>query len=312
MKKLTQNIAAGETVIFPSCKTFVFIQSVEPVDFKFITLFNRIDRQIEGFSDTFSVTAANYFLRIEVFSEVAQEITVVLIEDSHVEYKPLRDHVKVTDGCIKVVNTGNYPVQVGGKYCLPVMLGPDHVKYSGDFGGIPWDFITDDRRGTNLNVWCPLFSKSQYSDSTNWFLDKISITSSIDTCLEIWHYYVYSTGQYHGFSDYKNCSYHNMKYSTAISNYRRVYYKDVTRTSLEATDDLIISRPLKANVLTEFTPNVPFFMGRTNNTTGHKQFLSITTKDVCEFSLHLEGLSFVDSPTNDVLKNMNNQPVCTL
>jgi len=97
MKKFTYNMTAGITYSFPSCKTFVFLRTDYDVSFKFISLWNKIDKEIEGFKDSFSITAEEYFLQIRVVSSVNQEVSAILIDDSKVQYQPIMGEVTISN-----------------------------------------------------------------------------------------------------------------------------------------------------------------------------------------------------------------------
>jgi hypothetical protein len=97
MKKFTYNATAGITYSFPSCKTFVFLRSDHDVSFKFISLWNKIDKEIEGFKDSFSITAKDYFLQVRVVSSTNQEISAILIDDDKINYQPIMGEVTIAN-----------------------------------------------------------------------------------------------------------------------------------------------------------------------------------------------------------------------
>ena len=107
MKKFTYNMTAGITYSFPSCKTFVFLRTDYDVSFKFISLWNKVDKEIEGFKDSFSITADEYFLQVRVVSSVDQEVSAILIDDAKVLYQPIMGEVTISNTPL--------PVQISGQ-----------------------------------------------------------------------------------------------------------------------------------------------------------------------------------------------------
>ena len=322
MRKITQNITAGGKVVYPGCKTFVFLTCAEPVSFNFITVFNRIERTIEDFSDTFSVTAKNYFLRVEVTSETTQEVTAILLDDGNIEYKPLRDEVSVvsgqcniTQGKGKVVNFGEYPVQVGANYPLMTTNVLDKVKYErsgGVEGSDPWIWHnTENMGGSDLKLWSPCFY-TYYSSPNYWknhsFIERISIKPTIDTFLEVWGRPEATTQNHlYQFNLFKNSKMMD-NISNKYTGYSTFGYRSETQANWVGDSDnqLFLRYPCPANILTSFTPLYPFefLQGPVINISLFQftcQYLTtITTSDPCEYEMYIEGTDFQYSNTSGI------------
>jgi len=326
LKKLTQTIYGGGKIIFPGCKTFVFLTCDTPVDFNFITVFNRVERTIEQFSDTFSVTAENYFLRVEVSSSVTQEITVILLDDTKIEYRPLKDRVTVDEGdinihgecaishgLIKVANRGDYGVQIGAN--VPVMTTHvlDKVKYqrAGVEGAEAWYWYNKGSiGGSNLNLWSPCFyTNSSFPNyyARYLYLERIKIKPTIDTHLEIWGNPIIGSGSALPFYFASLHKVEHMDNIQAKVTDNFVFgYRDEPHSLFhsDVKNKLFVSYPCPANVLTEFKPLYPFQFLQGTLYTSSKLFsteflTTITTEDECEYDIYVEGVSFLYSRTND-------------
>jgi len=189
MRKITQNIPAGGKIVFPGCKTFVFLTCAYPVSFNFITVFNRIERTIEDFSDTFSVTAKNYFLRVEVTSETEQEITAILLDDGNIEYRPLRDEVHITNN-----DDSKIPIKIPDRYdSMPIRSqGVICTTQFDDFSNNP--LRTSDQRfqscfcpktnNPNFQTYAPAMVNNDYFPSAS-FSTTIGILHSLEINPEI-------------------------------------------------------------------------------------------------------------------------------
>lgn len=255
MKKITQNIGAGETITFPSCKTFVNLRSKFPVDFKFITMFNKIDRTITNFQDSFSVTANAYFLRVEITSVQAQELNVILIEDTGIEYTPITGNVFISNDDSNAVPVNAYITNSGliKKDTLPVLQPVGsllHVSQGSNFDKYPTaytnyyiehlfsSYISPAADAVNVHA-CGLSGQSKTGQPSKLnYLTEIKIISAID-CNFLIFLFGSSGGYMHGYSSavYQNFYKNTVKYDN-ISTYCRCFTKTVPLADIESTDIL--------------------------------------------------------------------------
>ncbi len=263
MRKLDQEISANETISFPSCKTFVFLRSEYPVSFKFITLFNRIDRTIENFQDSFSVTADTYFLRVEITSKYAQTLSCILIEDTKIEYTPITGDVFISNDESHKVPVSGIIENSGGSSSInetiPVLQPRGHllhISQGGNFDKFPTyytnyylehffsSYITSSADATKIYA-CSINSAS-FSGSKFFYLTEIKITPDVDCnlCLFI-------ISQTSGFMNsydltiYENF-YKNVVYENTPSGYLRLMKKTVLFSDIENNEILYEKIPLKA------------------------------------------------------------------
>jgi len=323
MRKLTQNILPGETLTFPSCKTFVYLRSEHAVSFKFITMFNKIDRTIDNFQDSFSVTANTYFLRVEITSDNAQELSCILIEDTGIDYTPITGDVFISndednkipvvfdEGCATVINSAMYPVQVGNYYPNLNCQGVDYPKYwQKDYrGSYPFSFWnTSNMGGTGLQVWAPILNGGTYRG----FIERISIIPTINTYLELWYKYFDGLGDTHSFTSYKTINDHQFIDSDSLRSFG---HKNVTRASLLLSDTLRHTYPLLQNVMNVYEPKFPIEVQVKNVDYTDKRlnsYCSISTKDVCEYEIYVEGTMFqlASGSRGFYFNHTNFQPSC--
>ena len=308
MKKLTQNIPAGGTISFPSCKTFVFLRSSTPVSFKFITLYNRIDRQIENFKDTFSVTADTYFLRVEVHSEEAQELSCILIEDTKIDYTPITGDVfisndeshKVNCSC-DVINDREDAMLVRNYGSLFQTVNNDFSLNHNGYEDCRFQHIYIPLTGNpnfqayNLQLKTPTVLGVDYRVLPSIY--SLEITPTIDTKLLIItppynQTYIHLPNVYYN-SDLRSALkqlYPTRANTQGCLNYIKTGYNNLSALPAAEDYDVIYSYSIKQNTTEKIKFDLPFKVEQWHTTdyvSSHPSFM-ITTKDACDFEMHID------------------------
>jgi len=311
MRKLTQNISAGQTLSFPSCKTFVYLRSEYAVSFKFITMFNKIDRTIDNFQDSFSVTANTYFLRVEITSENAQELSCILIEDTGIDYTPITGDVFISNddnNHIPVksynVNSRDYPVPVYSPEGVQTNHKIDSQKfYKSNYyerfkscGYTPSQNAASDLECYALfpSVDSPYCFLGGYT-----FITEMWLTPETDNFFEMWSYHRSSKT----WLDYDT----HINWLTSLDSYvdnyygndlemHEIRYKNVTRETLStrANQYLMYSFPIKAGEIFYMKFDYPIPVpSRSSKSSGNTRIFTFTTKTNChfEFNINVESLS---------------------
>jgi len=305
MKKLTQTINAGNTVVFPSCKSFVFLRSEYPVSFKFITMYNKIDRTINEFQDSFSVTANTYFLRVEIKSMETQEVSCILIEDTAISYTPITGDVYISNDLNHriptqsyITNSSNYPAPVYSPKGMQTNHKIDSQKfyksnYSERFKS--GCFIESQQAASDLECYS-IFPSIDYSygfAGQHAFITEIWVTPETDNFLEFW--YVNSNAR--SWYDYNTSLGWMKSLDGYVSNYfgghlelHDIRYKNETRINLlnAPYQYLLFSFPIKANETYHQKFDYPLLIPlRSSKVYGNYSCLTITTKTNCHFNTNL-------------------------
>ena len=308
MRKLTQNILPGETLTFPSCKTFVYLRSEHAVSFKFITMFNKIDRTIDNFQDSFSVTANTYFLRVEITSDNAQELSCILIEDTGIDYTPITGDVFISNNENNFIpaksyniNSRDYPVPVYSPKGVLTNKKIDNERlYKGNYNERfkAGCYVESQQAASDLECY-GIFPKMNTSDNNPLYIDAF-LTSLIvypetDNFLELWIY-----------TNNSNCNHDFITPIETLINpdgkvkvftnyhsdtYSKIYYKNVARSILENETEeyLLHSFPIKSGVPFELPMAKPIWLQPSSYVSSvyQDEFLTITTKTNCHFNFNV-------------------------